>query len=237
MTMPTVPNCIGPLIDISGNNGLGVDLAKAKASGVKAVFIKATEGATFQDKTFAGNLKKARDQSLLTGAYHFGTAMPAAAQVKNFIDTVTKAAGSFKGIVPALDVERNDPSPGNTITPEIADEWVRLFVEKIGVQPVIYGGAWLRAHGGATPHMKTSPLWLAAYVPVPKALPLPGWTDWTFWQFTDGSAGPFPGPIEGVGKCDQNLFKGTQADLEALWKKHTPANAPANAPVNASVNA
>jgi lysozyme len=217
MNMPDKPNCIGPLVDISGNNS-NVDLAAAKAGGVMAVFVKATEGATFQDPSFAANLKKVRDQGLRVGAYHFGTARPAADQVKNFIDTVTKAAGSFKNIVPALDVENNDPSPGNTITPAIADEWVRLFKLNTGFQPVVYAGAFLQEHGGATPNMKGSPLWLAAYVPEPKALT--GWTDFTFWQYTDGRLGPFAGTVPGLGACDQNIFRGTQADLDALWQKY-----------------
>jgi lysozyme len=217
MGMPTLPNCIGPLVDISGNNS-AVDLAAAKASGVKAVFIKATEGATYQDPTFAANLKKARDQGLLIGAYHFGTARPAADQVNNFINTVTSVAGGFKNVVPALDVENNDPSPGNTITTAIADEWVRLFREKTGYQPVVYAGAFLQEHGGATPHMKESPLWLAAYVHDPKTIV--GWTDWTLWQYTDGRLGPFAGTIPGLGACDQNIFRGTQADLDSLWQKY-----------------
>lgn len=217
MNMPTTPNCIGPIVDISGNNG-SVDLAKAKAAGVKAVFIKATEGATYQDPTFAANLKKARDQSLLVGAYHFGTAMPAADQVGNFVNTVVKAAGSFKGIVPAFDVERNDPTPGNTISPQIADDWVQAFATKTGLQPVIYAGGWLRGKGGATQHMKALSLWLAAYVDTPETIPT--WADWTFWQYTDGLNGPFKGTISGIGACDQSVFKGTQADLDALWAKY-----------------
>ena len=90
MTMPTVPHCIGPLIDISGNNGLRIDLAKAKAGDIQAVFIKATEAATFQDKTFAVNLKKVLDQSLLAGSYHFGIGRPAGAQVRNFLEHVVR---------------------------------------------------------------------------------------------------------------------------------------------------
>src|SRR5437868_15549939 len=78
MNMPTVPNCIGPLVDISGNNN-SVDLEKAKTSGgIKAVFIKATEGATFQDPTFKTIYDKANAQSLPVGDYHFGTSRPAA---------------------------------------------------------------------------------------------------------------------------------------------------------------
>ena len=215
--MPNVPNCIGPIVDISGNNG-SVDLAQAKAAGVKAVFIKATEGKTFQDPTFATNLKKARAAGLPVGAYHFGTAMPAADQVANFVNTVVAAAGSFKGIVPAFDVERNDPSPGNTITRQIADAWVQAFTTKTGLQPLIYAGGWLRGNGGATNSMKALSLWLAAYGNNPQTMPT--WADWTFWQYTDGKSGPFAGAVPGVGACDQSLFKGTQADLDALWAKY-----------------
>lgn len=37
---------------------------------------------------------------------------------------------------------------------------------------------------------------------------------------TDGTDGPFAGSIPGFGTCDQNIFKGTQADLDALWQKY-----------------
>jgi lysozyme len=218
MNMPTVPNCIGPVIDISGNNS-PVDLATAKVkNGIMAVFIKATEGGDWKDTTFAANYQKAKAQSLPVGAYHFATARPAALQVDNFIETVTSVTGSFEGIVPALDVEKNELTPSNTTTLEIADEWVRLFIQKTGIQPVIYGGSFLDENGGATPHMKASPLWLAAYTSTPSTVK--GWDSWTLWQYTDGAKGPYAGTIEGIGpKCDQNIFQGTQADFDKLWQK------------------
>lgn len=93
MNMQTLPNCIGPLVDMSDNNHTA-DQATAKTTGrIKAVFTKATEGATFQDPTFKSNYDKAKALSLLTGAYRFGTARPAADQVDNFIKTVRPHRG------------------------------------------------------------------------------------------------------------------------------------------------
>jgi lysozyme len=84
---------------------------------------------------------------------------------------------------------------------------------------VIYAGGWLRGKGGATQNMKTSPLWLAANGTGPQTIPT--WADWTMWQYTDGTTGPYAGTIPGIGACDQSIFKGTQADLDALWQKYT----------------
>lgn len=217
MNMPTTPNCIGPIIDISGNNN-PVDLAKAKATnGIRAVVIKATEGGDWQDNTFKTNLQKAKAQSLGIGVYHFTTARPAAMQVDNFIATVKNVAGGFQGIVPAVDVEKNEHDPSNTTTLAIADEWVRLFVQKTGIQPIVYGGSFINDNGGAGPHMKASPLWVASYTQQP--IPVAGWNTWALWQYTDGKAGPYKGPIDGVGPaCDQNIFQGTEAELKKLFQ-------------------
>jgi lysozyme len=84
---------------------------------------------------------------------------------------------------------------------------------------MIYAGAYLRERGGAQgrPHMAACPLWLAQYGH--HAQTLPGWNDWTLWQFTDGRLGPYAGRVSGIGPCDQNIYRGTPENLMALWAK------------------
>lgn len=206
MTLPaSVANL---LIDVSDAQ-TQVDYAAAKAAGVEAVFIKATEGATFVASQFGTHYEAATAAGLRVGAYHFGTAATVADQVSNFVNTVTARAPGFKGVVVALDVEHNDPHPSNTMTPDLAESWVTTFKAQTGLTPLIYAGDYLRGLGGANGRsaMASCPLWVASYTTSPIALP--GWNAWTLWQFTDGSHGPYAGKVAGVGACDQDGYNAT----------------------------
>jgi lysozyme len=195
------------------------NLQAAADAGVAAVMLKATEGATFRDPAFATLLARAQDAGLLTGAYHFGTAADPAAQLDNFITAVTAAAGGFGQVAAVLDVETNTPNPAETMHPDQAEQWAAGLRARTGCTPFIYAGAYLREHGGATsrPNLASCPLWLAQYGRHPQ--PLPGWTSWTLWQFTDGHLGPYAGTVPGIGRCDQSAFRGAPIDLAALWSQ------------------
>jgi lysozyme len=232
MTMPTLPGnpATQLLVDISHNQP-NANLVAAKAGGVAAVFLKATEGATYQDPAFLTLFDRAKAAGLLIGAYHFGTARAPSDQVDNYINTVTRIAGGFDNIVAVLDLEHNDGSPDNTISPAQGDAWVEGFKARTGRTPIVYAGAYLRDSGGvaALPNLQACPLWLAQYSTAP--VTIPGWADWTLWQFTDGTHGPFTDSIPGIGHCDQDLFRGSAADLAALWAELAPPGAIAGAAV------
>ncbi len=57
-------------IDVSKHNG-EIDFEKVAADDYQFVFIKASEGKTYQDEAFARNYQGARDAGLKVGAYHF----------------------------------------------------------------------------------------------------------------------------------------------------------------------
>ncbi len=59
------------------------------------------------------------------------------------------------------------------------------------------------------------PLWIAHYTGAATPAPLPeGWTDWTFWQYSQSLT------INGVnGPADHDYFDGAAADLQALTAK------------------
>jgi lysozyme len=199
------------------------DLAAAAASGVAGVILKASQGDHWHDPAFATLLGRARAAGLLVGAYHFGTAADTAAQLENFIAAVTRAAGGFGPIVAVLDVETNCPTPEDTISPDEAEKFVAQFRARTGQTPMVYAGAYLRARGGARgrPNLAACPLWVAQYFY--RAQTLPGWNDWTLWQFTDGHSGPYAGKVAGAGRCDQSVFRGAASDLTALWTSLNPA--------------
>jgi len=223
MALPTVPDIPNPtlIIDLSQFQ-VNADLVAAKAAGVAAVILKATEGATFQDPGFLTLHDKAVAAGLKIGTYHFGTARPPAEQVENFITTVTRIAGGFANILPVLDLENNDHSPDNTISPEQGEEWVQRFKDRSGRTPLLYAGGFLRDRGGVARHVNLAAchLWLADYEATPIAIP--GCPDWTLWQFTDGSLGPFAGKVPGVGRCDQSVFRGDAAAFEIFWTSLAP---------------
>jgi lysozyme len=193
------------------------DLQTAATAGVSGVILKATQGDHWRDPAFASLLARARAASLITAAYHFGTAAPVDAQLDHFIGAVAESAGGFEAVAAILDIESNTPDPAGTMLPDQAEQWAAGFRDRTGRTPMIYAGAYLRERGGALhrPSLAACPLWLAQYGRHPQALP--GWPDWTLWQFTDGQLGPYAGAIPGVGHCDQSAFRGTAADLQALW--------------------
>jgi lysozyme len=223
MAIPVIPGVPNPalVIDVSQFQA-NADLTAARAAGVRAVFLKATEGATFQDGVFRTLYDKALAAGLKIGVYHFGTARPPSEQVENFIATVTRIAGGFANIIPVLDLEHNDPSPDNTISPDQGEAWVLEFRGRTNRGPLLYAGGFLRDRGGATGrvNLQSCPLWLADYETSPH--PIPGCPAWSLWQFTDGSLGPYAGKVPGVGRCDQNVFNGDAVALDAFWATQAP---------------
>lgn len=203
--MPTVDK----VIDLSHHNA-PVDFAKVKKAGILGVIHKATEGATVQDPKYAERTTAAAAAGLFWGAYHFGNNRDAVKQADNFLATVQPTAGELI----ALDIEENK---GNEMSLAQAVTFVNRIHEKTGRWPGIYAGSYLRsvlpAAGDET--LKKCWLWIAQYANAPKLLP--GWTRWTMWQYTDGTAGPNPVPVPGVGKCDRDQFNGTEAELRAHW--------------------
>jgi lysozyme len=224
MPIPSFPGPTTLLVDVSHNQP-NANLAAAQASGIAGVMLKATEGATYTDPAFLNLFRRAQAAGLLIGAYHFGTARAALDQLANYINTVTTIAGGFGNVVAVLDLEHNDPTPDNTMSLDLGEEWVAGFKARTGRTPMIYAGAYLRDNGAATgrPNLASCPLWLAQYDSSPEVIP--GWADWTLWQFTDGATGPFAGTVAGIGRCDQNIFRGTPNDLAAFWTSMTAAPA------------
>jgi lysozyme len=225
MTLPSLQNVTTTslIIDLSHYEATA-NLSIAEGQGnVIAVFLKATEGATYQDPAFLTLFDRARAAGLKIGVYHFGTARPPTEQVTNFIATVTRIAGGFEGIVVAIDIETNTLSPDNTMSPSQGDAWVGEFTERTRHTPLIYGGGYLRDHGGAVghPHLANCPLWLAEYGDAPRVLP--GWQAWTMWQFTDGKIGPYARQVQGIGRCDQNVYNGDRASFEQFSRAFSVA--------------
>lgn len=200
-------NCV---IDLSHHNPLD-NFLLAKADGVEGIIYKATQGTTWQDSTYKARMKKAKDAGLMWGAYHFGTGRDPVQQAENFLKFVNPDETTLL----ALDFEEN---PAGT---EMTLEQARIFVEyintKTGKYPGLYGGHYLKELLGnnADPVLVNCWLWVSQYGS--HAVIPPNWNTWTMWQYTDGVHGPQPHSVNGIGKCDRNIFNGDITGLRKLW--------------------
>jgi lysozyme len=154
---------------------------------------------------------------LLWGAYHWGTAAPAADQVANFL----KIANPDANTLVALDYETD---VGNQMTLDGAREFLGLINNKLNRKAVLYSGNVAKE---ALVGQKNDPffgshrLWLAQYGIAPSAQK--SWKTYWLWQYTDGSAHTpgcktVPGiPGDRANQLDCNHFVGAADDLKAQW--------------------
>ena len=117
-------------IDVSRHQG-EIDWKKvAKDKNIQFVYIKATEGATFVDKSYKRNIEGAKKYGLKVGSYHYlRNTSSIKKQFKNFTSTVDK---DLQDLIPMVDVEER-----------VDKDSIRLFCNLIkelyGKDPMIYG--------------------------------------------------------------------------------------------------
>jgi lysozyme len=201
---------INAVIDISHYNG-NVNLARAKDDGIVGVIQKASQGQSSVDPTYERNRGRARDAGLLWGAYHFATGSDGLKQADHFLNVV----GDDPETLLVLDFEPNPTGPSMDL--EEARAFVTHVAEATGRFPGFYSGHYIKQllGSGSDPVLAECWFWLAQYGPtavVPK-----NWPYWTMWQYTDGAIGPPPHEVNGVGRCDRDLFNGSMAQLHRLW--------------------
>ena len=134
-------------------------------------------------------------------------------QTNPFLDTVHPGPTDLL----VLDFEPNPRE--NTMRLVEAEEFVARVQEHTGRFPGVYSGqAFIRAQLGNRTDtvLKNGLLWIArssAQLPqVPPAFPT-----FTLWQYTDGSAGPQPHRVPGIGRCDRDKLNGDEAGWRRLW--------------------
>ena len=211
-TLAPPATAAGPIhgIDVSAWQGQ-IDWGAVQRSGRLFAFAKATEGATFVDRTFAAN-RAAMGQAglVLRGFYHF--ARPdrntAAAEAAHFLRTVGPLG---PGEIAVLDLEVT-PGPG---IGDWAAEWLARVHQATGRVPMIYSyQSYL--YEIPTSRLTQYPLWVAAWGAdnglIPASPPKTDrWSRWTFWQYTSKARVPGVSTL-----VDDNLFNGTPAELAAL---------------------
>ena len=180
-------------IDISNNNG-SINFNGVKNSGVECVYIKATEGTTFQDSYKSAFYGGAKTIGVKVGFYHFlvGTSVPET-QAENFYSQIKDYEND---LVPMLDVEVNF----NNLNDYIARFIVR-FNQLTNMEIGIYTYTSFLNEYIDVERFKDFKLWEANYNNNPWNLPSNAFTNRIGHQYTE------KGTIGGVnGNCDVNEF-------------------------------
>ncbi|TFK89918.1 glycoside hydrolase family 25 protein [Polyporus arcularius HHB13444] len=200
-------------VDISHYQGT-VNFNTLVANGMSFVYIKVTEGTTYQDPNFSANYNGATKAGLIRGGYHFAhpDTSSGATQANYFLAHGGGWSGDGITLPGALDIEYG-PSGSECygLSASAMVSWIKDFSNTYhshtGVYPVIYTTTdwWKTCTGNSAAFASTNPLWIAHYSSSIGTLPA-GWTYTTFWQYAD--SGPNPG--------DQDEFNGSLQGLKNL---------------------
>jgi lysozyme len=146
---------------------------------VSFVYIKATEGASFQDKNFKENWKNAGNANVRRGAYHFfRSSKDGEIQARNFISTVgTMRSGDLP---PVLDIETIHKGCTKKLLNDRALLWLRTVEKEYGRKPIVYASSTFIKDNLSEKITSEYPIWVAHY-----GRQKPSWESWKIWQVTD----------------------------------------------------
>jgi lysozyme len=206
-------------VDVSQYQGT-IDWAMVQGSGRSFAFIKATEGTTYTDPTFATNWAAAKTAGLYRSASHyFHPNLDPVMQADFFLQTAAPASGDLP---PALDLEVTDGQSAAVITAN-AIQWLDHVAAATGVTPILYVSptfvtGTLGSPAGLQNH---ATLLIASWGVTCPDVPAP-FTTWAFWQYS--ATGTVPG-FATPGSVDLDQFNGTLADLQQLTIGTTTSDA------------
>ena len=162
---------------------------------VSFVFIKATEGEGFKDRSFDENWMEAGRSGLRRGAYHFfRSSKDGAVQAENFIRTVGKLRR--QDLPPVLDIETMHRGCSKELLNQRALQWLKAVEKHYGRKPIVYTGSSFANDNLCREIKEGYPLWIAHY-----GKERPDYEGWTWWQVTDKAV------VKGVpGKVDLNVM-------------------------------
>lgn len=201
---------INAVVDLSHHNRV-TSFDDAQSDGILGVIHKATQGTRGIDQQYSFQREAALNTGLLWGAYHFGTGSDGVMQAQHFLQVVNPDADTLL----VLDFESNPQGPSMSL--EEARSFVTHIYEETGQYPGFYSGHYVKELLGVAkdPLLAQCWFWLAQYGPT--AVVPPTWPLWTMWQYTDGSLGPEPHQVAGIGRCDRDKFNGDEEGLRRLW--------------------
>ncbi|RJQ43883.1 MAG: hypothetical protein C4545_02485 [Anaerolineaceae bacterium] len=193
-------------IDISEKNSVTSWSVIAK-NHVRFAYLKCTDGITGAVATYKSNKQSAKQNGILTGAYHWlNPAQDAAVQVEHFIKTASIVDDDLPPVV-CLELY--------TTSKAVLEPKLRTFLESLetrsGKRPLVYTSStyWKKYLAGIEWPCEY-PLWIDEPGIIWPAQLFP-WAGWVIWQFT------YQSKIPGVsGTVGMNWFNGSQKDLQTL---------------------
>ena len=214
------PQGLDAVIDISAHTTVS-DFRLVRASNILAVIHKASEGDFYADPMCAERRSQAEAAGLLWGTYHFGKGdSPGAQQAAFFLDSSRPSRATLL----ALDFELNEGDPSNSMTLEQAEAFVQAVASATGRLPLVYvHPSW--ANGAPiTPDsiLARCGLWVVDYrasPQIPRAWATSGWRLWQYAsdEYAGRRAHGRNSIVQGLDRCDRNLFNGDVAALYQFW--------------------
>jgi lysozyme len=213
------PLGLDAVIDLSAHTAVS-DFRQVRASNILAVIHKASEGDFYADPMCAARRSQAEAAGLLWGTYHFGKGDSSGEQQAAFF---LDSSRPTQGTLLALDLEPNEGDPSNSMTLDQAEAFVQAVASATGRLPLVYvHPTW--ANGRITPDsiLARCGLWVVDYHDSPE-IPLAWATSgWRLWQYaSDNYAGRrahgHTRSVQGLDRCDRNLFNGDVAGLYRFW--------------------
>lgn len=201
---------LNAVIDLSHFNSVS-DFNLVKSDGIVGIIHKATQGTNITDPKYVLHRNAALAAGLWWGAYHFAVGGDGAAQAEYFLSVVKPGPTDLL----VLDFEQN--TTGHSMTLAEAEAFVTHIQQATGRWPGFYSGSYIKQLLGNNKNetLANCWFWLSEYGSTAK-VPA-NWPTWTMWQYTDGTVGPGPHTVNGVGKCDRDQFNGDMAGLSRLW--------------------
>ena len=183
------------MTDLLGRTTTSVKAARRMIP-VSFVFMKATEGVSFQDSRFKSHWKQAASIDIQRGAYHFyRTNKDPHAQAKHFIKTVGELR--YKDLPPVLDIETMHKGCTKKELNDGILAWLKEVESYYGVTPIVYTYESFARDYLSDDILSSYPIWIAHY-----GVKTPQRNDWMIWQFTD------EGVVHGMrGKVDLSIMR------------------------------
>jgi lysozyme len=195
----------------------GNDVIWDTFSDINFAICKGTQGSNYEDPMFNTFWQHLKTTSLLRGAYHFLTVNSTAQQQADKYLSLGIDFSKEGCLPPFLDVEDQVPSSLNEVILndkkafiQLITDWINIVESKTGKKVIIYSYRNFFKEYLNQSSWPGNPLWLAAYQQEPPMLPI-GWTNWTFWQYSQN----------GPGGVDLDYFNGTIEDLNKLANINT----------------
>ncbi len=203
---------LGRGLDVYSAQG-SVDWQAAFNAGARFAYVKASEGTSYTNPSFAQQYNGSYAVGMTRGAYHYAhpDSSSGTAQADYFLAHGGGWSADGRTLPPALVLQ-----PGSTTCYGLSSaamvSWISAFSTEMHARtskyPMIHASFdwWNTCTGNSGAFAATNPFWIPSYTTnPPSALPA-GTATWTIWQ--NAASGPLPGA--------QDRFNGSFVQLSAL---------------------